>query len=308
MKWEKVGQIFCADNDSEMMVGYGRMPTPMHLKDDVFRIYFESRTKENIAHPYFVDIDLNEPTKIIQKNTSPLLKCGEVGTFDDNGITPFTIIKHSPSKIWMYYAGWTRQLKVPFHNAIGLAESNDGGATFKKVFSGPILERDKYDPYFPTGPAVIKVAGVYYMWYTSFEKWEENNSEMKHFYNIKMRTSLDGINWNSEPRVAIDFENEHEYAFVCRSVLHINGKFMMWYSFRAQQGIDTYRVGYAESNDGVEWVRKDHLSGINVALEGWDSDMICYPCVFSHKSKLYMLYNGNGYGQTGYGLAVMAEG
>jgi hypothetical protein len=28
---------------------------------------------------------------------------------------------------------------------------------------------------------------------------------------------------------------------------------------------------------------------------------------FDHKGERYMLYNGNGYGQTGFGLAVLAQ-
>ncbi len=33
--------------------------------------------------------------------------------------------------------------------------------------------------------------------------------------------------------------------------------------------------------------------------------MICYPFIFDHKGKRYMLYNGNDYGKTGFGLAVL---
>jgi len=36
--------------------------------------------------------------------------------------------------------------------------------------------------------------------------------------------------------------------------------------------------------------------------------MIEYPYVFYHKEKRYMLYNGNGFGKTGFGLAVFSEG
>ena len=40
---------------------------------------------------------------------------------------------------------------------------------------------------------------------------------------------------------------------------------------------------------------------------GWDSEMICYPYVFKHKGRFYMLYCGNGYGKTGFGLAVLED-
>jgi hypothetical protein len=38
------------------------------------------------------------------------------------------------------------------------------------------------------------------------------------------------------------------------------------------------------------------------------SEMIKYPFVFDHDGERSMLYNGNGYGKTGVGLAVMTKG
>ena len=70
---------------------------------------------------------------------------------------------------------------------------------------------------------------------------------------------------------------------------------------------NAYRIGYAESTDGIHWERKDHLSGIDVSVEGWDADMISYPCVFKKDEELVMLYNGNGFGKTGFGYALWQE-
>jgi hypothetical protein len=81
----------------------------------------------------------------------------------------------------------------------------------------------------------------------------------------------------------------------------------MWYSFRAQPEIQTYRIGYAESTDGLSWIRLDQHVGIDISSSGWDSEMICYPRVFEHNKRLYMLYNGNDYGKSGFGLAVLEE-
>ena len=33
--------------------------------------------------------------------------------------------------------------------------------------------------------------------------------------------------------------------------------------------------------------------------------MVCYPYVFDHAGNRYMLYNGNGYGRTGFGMAIL---
>jgi hypothetical protein len=67
---------------------------------------------------------------------------------------------------------------------------------------------------------------------------------------------------------------------------------------------DRYRIGSAVSRDGVNWTRMDEILGLKRAATGWDSEMTCYPSLFWFKDKLWMLYNGNGYGLTGFGLAV----
>jgi hypothetical protein len=76
----------------------------------------------------------------------------------------------------------------------------------------------------------------------------------------------------------------------------------MWFSYRSGTG-ERYRIGYAHSDDGVTWRLDLARSGIDVSATGWDADMIEYPYVFNHNGVRYMLYNGNGYGANGFGLA-----
>ena len=99
--------------------------------------------------------------------------------------------------------------------------------------------------------------------------------------------------------------HKNEYALSKPWVIREGNTFKMWYSYRGNGDIDTYRIGYAESIDSKIWTRKDDESGINISETGWDSEMICYPSVFTLNSRTYMLYNGNGYGKSGFGLAVL---
>jgi hypothetical protein len=66
-----------------------------------------------------------------------------------------------------------------------------------------------------------------------------------------------------------------------------------------------YRIGYAFSNNLVDWKRDDKNVGIDVSKNDWDSDMLCYPHVFRSDDKVYLLYNGNEFGRYGFGLAIL---
>lgn len=82
-------------------------------------------------------------------------------------------------------------------------------------------------------------------------------------------------------------------------MIRIDDLYHMWYSYRGEQ----YRIGYAISEDGIAWQRLDEFAGIDISPSGWDSNAICYSHVFQHKDTLFMLYNGNNYGQEGLGIA-----
>ncbi len=199
--------------------------------------------------------------------------------------------------------GWSLGVTVPFYFYIGLAISEDGGKSFHKVFSSPILDRNWVDPYLTGSPCVLVENDTWKMWYVSGNRWEMENNRPKHYYNIKYAESADGVNWDRRGIVCIDFKSEDEHAIARPSVLKENGIYKMWHSYRGK----SYRIGYAESRDGLHWERKDREVGIDVSVSGWDSEMIEYPFVFDHKGERYMLYNGNGYGKTGIGLAVLAK-
>ena len=49
----------------------------------------------------------------------------------------------------------------------------------------------------------------------------------------------------------------------------------------------------------------DDRAGIDVARSGWDSEMITYPEIVEHKGQKLMFYNGNGFGQSGFGYAEL---
>lgn len=74
----------------------------------------------------------------------------------------------------------------------------------------------------------------------------------------------------------------------------------MWFSHKGT----TYRLGYAESEDGITWHRRDEYAGLDVSETGWDSEMVEYAAIVRYKDQHFMFYNGNNYGYDGIGLAI----
>ena len=99
----------------------------------------------------------------------------------------------------------------------------------------------------------------------------------------------------------VDFKDDKESNIARSAVIKEDGLYKMWFSY-VTEGLK-YRIGYSESKDFVNWKRMDEASGITISKDDFDSNMTCYPNLFSHKQDLFMLYNGNNFGKEGFALA-----
>jgi hypothetical protein len=95
--------------------------------------------------------------------------------------------------------------------------------------------------------------------------------------------------------VAIDYGSGDEYAFGRPCVIKDGSVYRMWYCVRGA----TYRLGYAESADGLAWTRRDAEACTWPLDAGFDDEMQAYPVVYEDSRYRWLLYNGNGYGRTG---------
>ncbi|MGC7405614.1 hypothetical protein ACPWR0_06305 [Pandoraea pneumonica] len=304
--WKKLGKIFCAEGQSDWLYSHAMIPIAEQIDGDLFRIYFSSRDKHNRGHGAFLEIDMRDPTKVLRVNPEPVLAPGELGCFDDSGALPNAIVNVNGRKL-LYYTGINLGVTVKIRNSIGLAEWNEATQRFERRFRGPVIDRTRDLPHFVATPEVHYEGGHFRAWFTSCTRWEHGDVEAKHYYHLEYAESEDGIEWERDGTVAIAFRDEHEYALGVPRVIKDPDTYRMWFCSRATQSCPTYRIRYATSPDGVQWTRHDDQVGIDVSETGWDSEMICYPFVFDHAGRRYMLYNGNGYGKTGFGIAVWED-
>ena len=304
MKWRKLSQVFVAEDQFPWMATHAAAPFAERLGGSEVRIYFSPRDKENRSCIASLVFDL-EKQKVIDISGEPVLLPGEVGLFDDSGCVMGFLMERG-GKRFLYYLGWNLKVTVPWMNTIGLAIYNPQTQSFEKHGRIPVMDRSEEDPFSISYPCILEAGGMLKMWYGSNLSWGKVQEAMRHV--IKSAVSENGIDWQRTGKVAIDLIHENEYAVSKPHVLYSAGKgYEMWYSYRGRDEIKTYRIGYATSTDGNTWIRRDDEVGIDVSSEGWDSEMICYPHVFDNFGTRYMLYNGNGYGRTGFGLAVLEE-
>ena len=301
MKWKKIGKIYCASGEKKWMMHAAMCPVAVQLSTHVFRIYFTARDEQLRGRVASLEIDMRKPLDYFNLTLNPLLDLGRTGTFDDSGVVTSSIaningIRH------LYYMGMSLGKTVPFYVWPGLAKENPDG-TFTRVLECPVFGRSASEPLCNASNFVLSDNGHYRMWYLSIRYWKD----AKHYYHIRHAESSDGINWIPSDIACIDFAAPTEYAIARPCVIHDPDGYKMWFCSRSLYGVDSYRIRYAESADGLHWTRKDREVGIDVSPEGWDSEMICYPDLFDYMGKRYMLYNGNGYGRTGFGLAVLED-
>jgi hypothetical protein len=295
--WDKVGRIFEAGG-AGFMRSHAALPVAESLGDRV-RVYFSSRDEAGRAQVGAFVFDPAQPSRIVEVSPAPLIGLGPLGAFDDSGVTSSWAVSHG-GRVYHYYSGWSLGVTVPFYFYVGLALSEDGGRSFRRVSRGPILERDDVDPYLTASPCVLVEEGRWRMWYVSGTGWQTLEGRPRHAYHIKYAESADGVRWQRRGHVCIDYASADEYAIARPSVVRDGERYRMWFCCRGE----SYRLGYAESPDGLRWERRDEEAGLDVSPAGWDSEMIAYPHVFDHDGRRYMLYNGNRYGESGIGLAV----
>lgn len=298
VRWEKRGLFIRPDKRLFWAKTHAMIPTPENISDDLFKIYFSGRDKDNRSHIGYAVIDLSEPVRILEYSKDPILYPGELGCFDDNGVTPSCVIDINGKK-HLYYIGWNPGSTVRLHLFGGLAISRDEGITFERWSKAPIIERCRVDPFLNTAPFVVRHKDEYRMYYVSGTGWRHRDLPR---YNIKLALSKDGKEWRREGQVCIDFSDDSENALARPYVIYEDGVWKMWFAHKG----DAYRLGYAESEDGITWQRQDEFAGLTVSPEGFDSEMVEYAAVVNHKGRRFMFYNGNNYGYDGIGLAVEA--
>jgi hypothetical protein len=317
LNWRKLGRIFDParfemPNHCEQFA-----QSPQALVFDTFvRIYFSSRERDlrngkYLSHVCFADFtkDFREVTRVSDRT---VIELGRLGCFDEHGIFPMNILRHG-DKVYGYTCGWSRRTSVSVETSVGLAISDDEGLTFSRIGDGPILASSLHEPFLVGDPFVQVHGDLFHMWYIFGTAWKRSTEFVapERTYKIGHAVSRDGVSWEKEEaRQIIPDRLNSDESQALPTVVRIGDRYHMIFcyrqstDFRANKGRG-YRLGHALSDDMSRWTRDDAGVGIDVSVEGWDSDMQCYPHLFECDGRTYLLYNGNEFGRHGFGIAVL---
>jgi len=295
---------------------YAQAPNAILLEDRV-RVFFTTRPKPDsngmyVSYCAYIDLDRNNLSNVIGIAQEPVMDLGELGSFDEFGTYPVSVIKIN-DVVHAYYGGWTRCESVPFNVSIGCAQSTDFGCHFHKVGSGPVLGASPYEPFVITSPKIRKYNDLWYLFYTAGKEWFIEDSRPEIVYTIRMAVSEDGVQWTRKDKDIIPNKLGDREAQACPDVIYSNGKYHMFFCYRKAVDFrrnkeNSYRIGYASSKDLINWHRDDAMAGIDISKSGFDDEMVAYPHVFEVDGRVYMIYLGNQVGRYGLGLAQLEEG
>lgn len=289
--WVRLGRVIA---DRHCFV-----PTPVLLKPDLVRVFLAFVAQDGIGRLGYADVDPREPTRAIRVSSHELMPLGAPGTFDDNGITPISVVT-SGNRLLLYYTGWQLSDKVRYFLFTGLAVSEDGGETFRRVSEVPVLDRCDGELTFRTATFVTREADRFKAWYIAGSRMIMLHGKQVPTYSLHYAESPDGVKWPRGREIMTPIE-PYEFGFGRPVVRTVPGGYEMWYSIRRTDV--EYLIGYARSSDGLAWQREDEL-GMGTSPEGeWDSEMIAFPGVIDTAHGTLMFYNGNGFGRSGFGVA-----
>ena len=308
MRWNKLGMVFKPDGRLPWARTHATCPTPVVLEDRI-RVYIQCRDEKNVGRIGFVDLDARDPRRVIYVHPDPVLDIGLPGTFDENGVFQTCVLRVDQDRMFLYYVGFELGTQIRYRLLTGLAISRDGGLTFERVRKTPILERSNQELYFRCGPWVVRENGNFRMWYIGGSQWTDVHGKQIPVYDIRHIRSNDGVAWPDHGASCVHVQGSDEIGFGRPYVVPHGAGLRMFYSIRLRSLGGAYTVGMADSVDGERWIRKDAALGLVPGPPGaWDSTHLDYLAAVECSGGAYLLYNGNDFGLTGFGVAELTSG
>lgn len=306
MNWEKLGLVLPADKIGESRPTRVMVPTPFLLDEDTIRVFVTVCDEDNVGRPYYVDLNARDPTHVLSVSPHPVMDVGASQSFDEHGIVAAQVLRARDGRLLLYYSGFQRFTDVRYKIFTGLAISDNCGESFVRVLDEPILGISEHETMFRCAPFVIESDNGFSMWYVAGSSWETVRGKRVPRYSLRYVESADGVDWPAEGRPCMELQDD-EHGFGRPWIrLDEQGTYHLYYSIRVCS-LAAYRLGYASSRDGLNWLREDAEMGLSPTPGSFDANGMSYSAVIEAHGSTYCFYNGDDFGKEGFALAKLVQ-
>ncbi len=178
-----------------------------------------------------------------------------------------------------------------YGDTLGYAESPDG-VSWEKYAGNPVLEpaeSGEWDSFYRGQVAVIEDGGIYKMWYSG--------AGLAGPWQTGYATSTDGLEWDIYPGNPVLEgglpESWDEQEANGPTVIKDGDTYRLWYhGCNADYSICS--IGYATSNDGVNWAKYAGNPVLEATPGEWDETGLAWPRVIKNGATYEMWYYSGG--------------
>lgn len=295
--WERRGLVFAAPGNG-FARSHAMLPTPLVLSDRI-RVYVACCDEDLRGRIFRVDLDRDDPRRVIEFEPAPVLDLGPTGAFDEHGVNPSQIIARD-GRLLLYYIGWQRiSADVPYTLFAGLALSDDGGLSFCRRGSGQILQALPGERFFRTAPFVFPDGSGWRMLYIGGGEFFDGVAGKRlPTYSLRETFSADGYRWDLPAASCLIAPD--------RARGEIGwGRPVLWQEDHGTSLIISRRAetGYTLRQATVDRETLYWSTLLSDATEEWEASMTCFGAPCRAGDWEYLFYNGNQFGRYGFGLA-----
>jgi hypothetical protein len=296
--WTKCGLILATAEDARAR-SHAMLPTPRRV-GDWLEVHFAACDSDMRGRIYAVDLADDFPVPAIVGRTRPVLDLGDPGAFDCDGVNPCQLVARG-EELFLYYIGWKRgPAAIPYRLFIGLAVSRDGGLSYERLSRGPILPPVEGEDCFRTAAHVYPTASGWAALYIGGDAFiDGRDGKRLPVYSLRRTFSKDGIRWPEPGETLLSPDRAlGEIGFGRPWLWHdAGGEPVLMLSVRTETGYSLVEIGLGEEG------RPRRRTLIEPSAAGWDCEMVCFAAPCAGQQQEWLLYNGNGYGRSGFGVA-----
>ena len=306
-RWHRLGRLYAppdpplhpalASHAANPLTAWLAPSLAPSLRGDRVRILYNGRDAANRSAIGQVEIDLAART-VLSASPEPLVLPGPPGGFGADGISIGGWLDVGERR-WLLVMGWTLDAAGGWRGTIGRIACDDDG--LPNGTPEPILAPDgDPDPISLSYPCAYRDADDRLtLLYESTQPGDPATHPLHRAW------SPDGDTWLRDGS-ALPPVLGLTTGYSRPTVLRRDGMWHLWASRLGPAG-ERYHIGHATSADGRVWTA-DRAPALLPSGDEWDATMVCYPHVFDHGGVLHMLYCGDGFGRTGFGLARWEDG